>query len=166
MSLRLLYRGPTIEVLHEEYAKHGHTDARAPVRAARSVHIDASPERVWQVLSTAADWPSVDAAISNVQVTDGVAVDAPFTWTNEKARVRSRFAVVDPVRELTWTGQSSGAKAVHRHVLHQADGNTTRLDSEESMAGPFLTLFYDSAKLDHGPSTWLTAVKTVAERDR
>jgi hypothetical protein len=116
------------------------------------------------VLSIAADWPSVDAAISNVQVTGGVAVDAPFTWTNGKARIKSRFAIVDPDRELTWTGLSSGAKAVHRHVLHQADGNTTRLDSEESMAGPFLTLFYNSAKLDQGLTTWLTAVKTAAER--
>jgi len=164
MTLRLLYRGPTIEVLHEQYAKQGHIDARAPVQAIHSVHIGATPQRVWQVLSTATDWPSVDPAISNVQVTGGVAVDAPFTWTNGKARIRSRFAVVDPVRELTWTGQSSGAKAVHRHVLHQADGNATRLDSEESMAGPFLTLFYNSAKLDHGLGRWLTAVKSVAER--
>jgi len=66
MTLRLLYRGPTIEVLHEQYAKQGHTDARAPVHAAHTVHIGATPQRVWEVLSAAAEWPSVDPAISNV----------------------------------------------------------------------------------------------------
>ncbi len=63
MSLHLLYRGPKIEALHEQYAKQGHIDAQAPVQAAHSVHIEASPQRVWQVLSTVGDWPTVYPAI-------------------------------------------------------------------------------------------------------
>lgn len=164
MILRLLYRGPAMSVLHEEYAKRGRTDDKAPVAAAHSVRIDTSPQRVWQVLSAATDWPSVDPAISDVRVPGGVVVDATFTWVNGKARIRSRFAVVDEDRELTWTGVSSGAKAVHRHVLHPVEGGATLLESTESMAGPFLTLFYSSAKLQQGLTTWLTAIRTAAEQ--
>lgn len=32
------------------------------------------------------------------------------------------------------------------------------------MAGPFLTLFYNSAKLELALSTWLAAVKAAAEQ--
>lgn len=164
MSSRLLYRGPTLAVLHEEYAKHGRTDDRAPIAATVSVYVEAPPRRVWETLSAVADWPAVDPAISRVHLLAGVAVDAPFTWANGSARIRSRFAVVEPDRELTWTGVSFGARAVHRHVLHTAPGGGTRLESAESMAGPLLTLMYSSAQLDRGLTGWLAAVKAAVER--
>jgi hypothetical protein len=72
--------------------------------------------------------------------------------------------VVDPGREITWTGVSSGARAVHRHVLAARGENQTHLLSEESMAGPLLPLFFGSAKLASALETWLAAIKTAAER--
>lgn len=162
--LSLLYRGPALEVLHEQYAKRGLIDEQVPVTAVGSVDIAAAPQRVWQILAAAAEWSTVAPAITDVRLPGGVAVDAPFTWRNERARISSRFAVVDPARELTWTGVSSGAKAVHRHVLHPPPGQATRLDSEESMAGPLLTMFYDSTKLAKALTEWLKAITTAAER--
>jgi len=164
MSSRLLYRGPTLQALHEQYAKQGRIDERAPVSATSSVDIDAAPEQVWQVLSCVGDWPTVDLAISQVRLPAGVAVDAAFTWTNGGARIRSRFAVVEHCRELTWTGVSFGARAVHRHLLHRMDDGTTRLTSQESMAGPFLSLLYPRTKLAHGLAAWLSAIKTAVEQ--
>lgn len=164
MPSGLLYRGPALEVLHEEYAKRGRVDDRAPICATRSVHIAAAPGRVWEVLSDATAWPVVDPGIRGVHAPAGVAVDAPFTWVNGGARLRSRFAVVAPDRELTWTGVSFGARAVHRHVLQVSPGGGTRLGSEESMAGPLLTLIYTSTKLDRAMAGWLSAVKAAAER--
>jgi hypothetical protein len=51
-------------------------------------------------------------------------------------------------------------------VLHEEYANdaATRVRSEESMAGPLLVLFYNSAKLRTGMEQWLTALKTVAEK--
>ena len=164
MSSRLLYRGPSLQTLHEQYAKQGRIDERAPISAASSVDIDAAPDQVWQVLSYAADWPAVHSAISQVHLPTGVGVDAAFTWTNGGARIRSRFAVVEPCRELTWTGVSFGARAVHRHLLHRIDDGRTRLASQESMAGPFLSLFYSRTKLAYGLAAWLSAIKTAAEQ--
>jgi len=92
-----------------------------------------------------------------------VKADARFTWTNGKARIKSTFAVVDAEREITWTGVSSGAKAIDRYVLEPIDEGTTRVYCEESMAGPLLVLFFDSAKLKAGMEEWLSALKTAAE---
>jgi hypothetical protein len=59
---------------------------------------------------------------------------------------------------------SSGARAVHRNELHPLENHATRLDSEESMAGPLLTLFYSSAKLADDLQVWLSAIKAAAEQ--
>jgi len=61
---------------------------------------------------------------------------------------------------------SSGFKVVHRHLLEATDGGGTRVRCEESMAGPLLVLFYNSAKLQAAIKHWLTALKTAAEQDR
>jgi hypothetical protein len=78
--------------------------------------------------------------------------------------MKSRFAVVDPGREITWTDVSSGAKAVHRHLLEATGDGATRVRSEESMAGPLLVLVYGSAKLQAGMESWLNGLKATAER--
>jgi hypothetical protein len=59
---------------------------------------------------------------------------------------------------------SSGAKAVHRHLLEATGDGATRVRSEESMAGPLLVLFYGSAKLQAGMESWLNGLKATAER--
>jgi len=161
---QLLYRGPSIEVLHQRYAKQERIDTEAPVTAAYEVEIDAPLQRIWDLLADPLAWPSFAPEVHDVHLDGPVAADTRFTWANGRARMKSRFAVVDPGRELTWTGVSSGAKAVHRHLLEATGDGATRVRSEESMAGPLLVLFYSSAKLQAGLETWLTGLKTAAER--
>jgi uncharacterized protein YndB with AHSA1/START domain len=161
---QLLYRGPSIEVLHEQYAKRERIDTRANVTAASEVEIDAPVQRVWELLGDPQAWPSFAPEVHDVHLDAPVAVDTRFTWVNGRSRMKSRFAVVDPGREITWTGVSSGFKAVHRHLLDATSDTTTRVRSEESMAGPLLPLVYGSAKLQAGLEQWLTALKAAAER--
>jgi uncharacterized protein YndB with AHSA1/START domain len=150
--------------LHEEYAKRGRIDEKAPVKASHEVRIEAPVERVWKLLSNARGWGTWYPDIHDIHLDSEVKVDARFTWTNDEARIKSTFAVVEVGRGITWTGVSSGAKVVHRHVLEPtSDGGATRLFCEESMAGPLLMLFYDSAKLQAGMEKWLSALKTAAE---
>lgn len=164
MLKRLFYGGPKIEALHEEYAKKGRIDEKASVRASREVRIEAPVERVWELLSDPHGWRIWHPNIHDVHLDSGVEADARFAWANGKAKMKSRFAVVEAGREITWTGVSSGAKAVHRHILEPADaGGATRLFCEESIAGPLLVLFYGSAKLRADMENWLSALKSTAE---
>jgi hypothetical protein len=163
MKLDAFYRGPSLSTLHESYAKRSTIDTRAPIRASRSVLIDAPAADVWQLLSNPAAWNRIDPGITMLSLSGPVAADTAFTWRNGTTRIRSRFAVVATEREITWTGTSFGARAVHRHVLEPMDEATTSLISEESMSGILLPLLFSADKLDRALERWLSAVKTAVE---
>lgn len=163
MIRALLYTGPSLERLHDEFAKRGRIDDRAPIAVTHSVRMDAPVAVVWAVLSDPSGWAAVEPVIHDVRLAEPVAPDVEFRWKSGSASMRFRFAVVEPEREITWTGVSFGAKVVHRHLLDPVDGGTTRLTCEESMAGPLLGLFFSSAKLRAHLDRWLTAVKPAAE---
>ena len=160
---RLRYRGPSLEELHEHYAKQRRIDHAAPIRSEHQVKIEAPVERVWALLGDPTGWPEIDPAVHDVRLDGPVQVDTHFTWRNGSTRLRSRFAVVDACSELTWTGNALGSRAVHRHVL-TPDGGTTVLRTEESMAGMLLGLVYDSRKLHAALVRWLGAVKASSEQ--
>ena len=160
---RLFYRGPSTEVLYNEYARQRRIDDMAPITASFEVIIDAPVDRVWELLSRPKEWGDVDPAIRDVRLDGSVVEGARFTWRNGRTRLTSRFAVVDANRELTWIGAALGAKVVHRHVMTPTEHGMTRLYSEESMAGPFLVLLFSSAKLHAALEQWLTAIKSAAQ---
>ena len=164
MLNKLFYAGPPLRVLHEDYAKKGRIDDKAPVTTTYEVNVKAPRELVWELLASPLGWGSFDPAIHDVRLDGPVTAGTGFTWANGRARMKSRFAVVDPGRELTWTGASMGFKVVHRHLLADVPGGGTRVWCEESMAGPLLTLLYSEAKLRAALGTWLSALKTAAER--
>jgi uncharacterized membrane protein len=58
MLHRLLYRGRDIDALQDQCAKQARIDDPAPVRTTHEVLIDAPIERVWELLSNPAGWPS------------------------------------------------------------------------------------------------------------
>lgn len=160
------YVGPPLSVLHDSYAKRGKVDTCAPIRATRSVLIEAAPPSVWSLLSDPAAWHRIDPNIRLVSIDGAVAPDTAFTWKNGSARIKSRFAVVSTEREITWTGVSFGAKAVHRHALEPLEGPATRLTSEESMSGLLLPMLFSAGKLQHTLDQWLAAIKKLAEQHR
>ena len=159
----LLYRGPSLEVLHDEYARCRRIDPSAPIMAAHTVTIAAPVPLVWRVLAQPERWSEIDSAIHEVHLDGGVLEGARFTWRNGKTRLASRFAVVDHERELTWTGTALGAKVVHRHVLRPTPDGGTELFTEESMAGPSLVLFFGSTKLYRALERWTSAITVAAE---
>jgi hypothetical protein len=101
--------------------------------------------------------------VKTVRLDSTVAPDATFTWKSGPSTIKSTFAVVEPERELTWTGISSGAKAIDRHTLEATDGST-RVFTEESMAGPVVILFFSSQKLRTTQQAYLAALKQLAEK--
>src|SRR3954449_7546963 len=103
---RLFYAGPSADVLYEDYARRGRIDELAPIAARGEVVIDAPAERVWELLRHPERWERFASEIRDVQLADGVVEGGHFTWRNGKTKLTSRFAVVDPARELTWTGMA------------------------------------------------------------
>ncbi|MFB8087344.1 SRPBCC family protein [Streptomyces sp. NPDC055992] len=166
MFQEMRYRGPSLDELHENYAKQHRIDEDAVIRSAHEVVVNAPVERVWALLADPTGWSAFDPAIHDVHVAgDGTAaVDTRFTWVNGRAKIASRFAVVEPTREITWTGTAMGSRAAHRHLLTPREDGTTFLRTEESMAGTLLGLVYNKAKLHAELTRWLDSIKTAAER--
>jgi hypothetical protein len=166
MTATLFYVGPSLRVLHEDFAKQHRIDAQAPLRARREIVVNAPAAQVWRVLSDVAAWDkNLEPGVHDIHVEQGVVVDAPFTRTNKGARMVARFAVVDKQHELSWTGKVfGGAKAVHRYLLEPVSDRETRVTVEESMAGPVLALaFFTRAKMEALMATCLTTLKAAGE---
>lgn len=63
-----------------------------------------------------------------------VAPGAVFRWRWGAASLTSTVEVVDPPREIAWTGTTMGIKAVHVYRFEPKDGGTLA-GSEESCKG-------------------------------
>ncbi|MGV9779607.1 SRPBCC domain-containing protein [Streptosporangium sp. NPDC003464] len=155
---KLFYRGPSLAVLHTDYATRHRIDAEAPVTSESSVVIDATPAQVWEVLTDLRNWPAWAPDYEVLELGE-MAPGADFHWRLGKVRIRSRFAVVAPGRELTWSGVVFGYKAVDQQVLEALPDGRTRVTMRESLAGPLVSLFFGADKLRAGHDRYLAALK-------
>jgi carbon monoxide dehydrogenase subunit G len=164
MTNSLFYTGPSIAVLHEEYAKKSRIDDRAAIQGRREITIAAPIERVWEKLSDVASWDTnLEPGVKNIQLENGVTVDGRFTRVKGGAKMKARFAVIEAPREIAWTGAAFGAKVVHRFTLESTDDNSTRVVTEESMAGPLFGLLFNNKKLDAVLTESLDTLKKASE---
>ncbi|MFJ5215222.1 SRPBCC family protein [Streptomyces sp. NPDC088354] len=162
-AMKLLYHGPSRQVLHDQLAKRRRIDADAPVVSMSEVRIEAPPERVRRIIADPSGRSSVPPGRRVVRLDDGATRGAEFIWAMGRKNIRSRFAVVDEGRELTRTGVALGVKAVDRQVLTATPDGGTALRIEESMAAPLVRLLFSSRKLSAQHGIRPAAVKAAAE---
>ena len=140
-------------------------DRQAPATAAGEVLIAAPQETVWEVLSDIQNWPTWNTDIASIAVQGGIEPGTEFRWKTGSASLVSELQVVDPPREIGWTGMSMGIHAVHVFHLESRDGRTA-VRSEESFRGliPSLLRGYSRKVLQRGIDGILGALKSEAER--
>lgn len=160
---KMFYAGPPLSKLHEQYAKQSTIDANAGSVARSSVDINADAATVWRILFDMANWPSFNPLVSNVRITNGVAVDSQGSFKLNGFPVKFTFAVVEPERELTWTGTSLWTRAVDQLVIEPLSQTTTRLHLNESLAGAFVPLMSPSEQLHKQHQASLAHFKRAAE---
>ncbi|WP_396452125.1 SRPBCC family protein [Actinomadura sp.] len=150
---------PDLATLHDEYALRGRIDEAAPVTNTSSTWIDAPPARVWAVLADLRGWEAWAPGF-RLRALDAVEPGREFRWSQNGTPLRSRFAVVDPERELSWTGSFLGFyRAVDRMVLAPERGGT-RVTLQESLDGPLVRLIYGPDKLRAGHEARLAALNS------
>jgi hypothetical protein len=136
----------------------------APVQATRSVPVAAAASLVWAVLVDIPSWPNWNTDVRDVQVPNGVRPGATFTWRSGPGRITSTFAVVEPERELSWTGSTLGIHAVHVYRL-EAWPDSTTVVIEESWTGLPARLLRRrcQAMLDAALDSGLARLKSAVE---
>ena len=137
----------------------------APATAQGELHIAAEPGAVFSALAALEGWPSWNPDVRSVTVEGPVEPGTVFRWRSGATSLTSTLQVVDPPRELSWTGTTMGIRAVHVFRFEAQDGGT-RARSEESWEGllPRLLKRYSRKTLDKGIRSVLAHLRTEAER--
>jgi hypothetical protein len=164
MFSQMLYRGPSREVLHTRYAKSGRIDERAPITSSSQVLIAAPVDQVWPLIINLPAWPTITPSIRDVRIESRLEVDALVRFRLNNFPIRARLAVVQPKRELTWTGVSLWFTAIDRIVLDALSDDQTCLSIAESFAGLFAVPLMSRTRLQSQHEQWLQAFKRAAER--
>jgi uncharacterized protein YndB with AHSA1/START domain len=142
----------------------GQIQKNAPVKADLQISINASPEKVWSILTKIDTWPRWQTAISAAQMHGPLAPGTTFTWSAGKIRVESQLALVKPVQQIAWSGTAMKAHAIHVWKLEPLPDGGTLVKTSESMDGFLLAVLYTSQDLAESDQLWLTNLKREAEK--
>lgn len=159
---KLLYSGPPLHVLHDNYTKQRRLDEQAALVSRSSIQIEAPVEAVWAVMVAFGDWRNWAPGVEMPDLAE-FAPDTSFTWRLNGVAIRSTIGVVDCGRELNWTGAFLWFRAVERYVIEALGATLTQVTLGESLAGPLLPLFYSSRQLQANHERWLAAFKRRVE---
>jgi hypothetical protein len=106
----------------------------APAVASAEVEVAASPEIVWEVLTSIDEWPSWNPDVRSATLERGLTEGARFHWKAGPGTITSTLQRIDRPRLIAWTGRTFGIKAIHVHRL-EPRGPGTAVWSEESWEG-------------------------------
>jgi uncharacterized protein YndB with AHSA1/START domain len=140
-------------------------NARAPVILGGEIEIDASPEVVWEELSTIERWPDWNPNVRSASVEGKLRAGTTFRWRAGPALITSNLIRVDPPRQIAWTGKTMGINVIHLYRLESRDGKTFAR-TEESVEGIAARLFRRPVKrsMDRALDIGLQGLKSEAER--
>jgi uncharacterized protein YndB with AHSA1/START domain len=136
----------------------------APATAEGEIHIAADPQTVWDVIAAIDGWPSWNRDVTLAKLQGPLAPGSVFRW-KAGVSLTSTLRVVDPPREIGWTGRATGVRAVHVFRFEPKEGGTVAR-SAESFEGLIPSLFrgYSRRMLDRGIQDILARLKSEAER--
>jgi uncharacterized protein YndB with AHSA1/START domain len=113
--------------------------SRPPIEVRNEIVIRASAERVWELLSDVARWPSWWRLCRWVRVesTDSAARATSFRWKAHPVELRSTVISADRPRSFAITADGMGVRAVRRFTIAPApDGLSVVVVSHETQEGP------------------------------
>lgn len=136
----------------------------APVFQSKEIFIQATPEKIWDILTNVSGWTAWNRKISRARMEGTASVGASFRWTINGANIHSIFHTVEKPHTLGWTGATFGATAIHNWHLEAGAGGT-QVRVEESMQGWLIALFRKKMNRDLATDMqyWLEALKVSCE---
>jgi uncharacterized protein YndB with AHSA1/START domain len=147
------------------YADRVDVDRSAPVVARAELDVQARPELVWEVLADVDGWPRWNPDVKSAALEGSLAPGTRFRWKAGPGTIVSTLQAIEPPRLIGWTGKTLGIRAVHVHRL-EPRGEATVVTSEESWAGPLVTLLRRPLRstLRRAVAAGLEHLRTEAER--
>ena len=109
-------------------------DQTAPIKAAGSLEMAASPDEVWTVMTDFRRWPEWNPQIREAKLEGPLAPGTSFRWRSAPGTITSVLLAVDKPSEFGWRGKTFGIHAVHVWRIEPA-GTGARVTTEESWRG-------------------------------
>jgi len=136
----------------------------APVTCTKTITINASPKKVWETLTTIANWNTWQSAVSESKLNGELKPNTEFDWKAGGTKIHSRLHTVEPYSEFGWTGKAYTIYAIHNWTLKETSGATEVIVSE-SMEGFLAKLFKKSLykTVEKGMMTSLEDLKKASE---
>ncbi len=140
-------------------------DRNAPATAEGEIEIAASPETVWDVIADLPSWPTWNRNVRSISLDGPFEPGSTFRWRSGSTSLVSTLQVIDPPREIAWTGVTMRIHAVHVFRFEASDAGTIAR-SAESFRGVIPTVFrkYSRNLLKRGIDDILRSLKIEAER--
>lgn len=137
----------------------------ARATAEGQIQINADPQTVFSIIAAIAEWPSWNPDVRSVKLDKAVEPGTVFRWKSGPTSLTSTLQVVDPPREIAWTGTTMTIQAIHVFRFEPNDGGTLAR-SEESWEGVLVRLLKSHCRksIDKAIKNVLSHLKTEAER--
>jgi len=129
--------------------------------------IQAPPERIWEILTDAPQYPAWDSGVVRLEgrVAPGEMLSI-FSEANPGRAFPARVVDFQPPRRMVWSGGAPLGlfKGVRTFTLTPDSGGRTRFHVREEYTGPLLSMIWKSMP-DLGPSLqkFATGLKAKAE---
>jgi uncharacterized protein YndB with AHSA1/START domain len=137
---------------------------QAPLVSQKEMFIQASPEVIWKIHTAINDWPQWQPTIDMANLDGPLAIGSIFQWKSGGLTITSTIQVVEPNRQVGWTGKALGTRASHTWIFKPHNGGTM-LTTEESMEGWLVSILklFMPRFLEGSLDTWVQSLKSKAE---
>lgn len=130
------------------------------------IEVNAPPERVWQILLDAENWPEWYVGAKQVKVRNGDRLDANavFDWETMGLRFQSTIKEFVPNERLSWESNKKQIQGYHAWLIIPTEFGC-KVITDESQKG-WLTFFekiFQPNKLLKLHDIWLSEIKRKAE---
>jgi len=143
-----------------------HINVLAPVKTKKSIIIQASPQKVWEIMSDVSRWATWQKDITNPKIKGPFQKGNSFTWETGGLNIKSTIHQAAPYKKIGWSGPAFGSFAIHNWSFTALPGGFTQVNVEESMEGWLVKLLQGKFQttLDISLDKWLAALKLAAEK--
>jgi len=137
----------------------------APVVQTKEIIINATPEKVWKVLTNIQSWEKWNERIEKPKLKGNLEVGSSFIWKTNGSKIKSKIHTFTPEEMLGWQGKAFGARAIHNWYLKLTE-NGTKVRVEESMEGWIISLMKKKMNdiLEDDMLYWLEQLKQECEK--
>lgn len=137
----------------------------APVIQVKEIVINATPEKVWALLTNIEHWGEWNPRIKKPTLKEELNVGTIFTWKTNGSKIKSKIHTFSENKVLGWTGKTFGAQAIHNWYLESTE-NGTSVKVEESMEGWIIGLMKKKMNeiLENDMVFWLEQLKMACEK--